>query len=1124
MNAFFKLFRLYFSAVLFVFAIAVYGQFAPQKIKNGLFIENKGQWESQVLYRSEIPSGQLYIEQERFLFNFWDAANGKDFHSHGSDRHSTDPDGINKNIAPVKAHSYEVRFLGATAIRSKQGINPTTYSHNYFKGTDKNKWADNVKGYQSILLNEIYPNTSLVCFGQETGFKYEFHLQPGADASLIQLQYNGVDTVYLKNGELIISTSINTFHEEKPFSYQEIDGKRIPVECNFRLKNSVLSFVFPKGYNKAYPLVIDPQLIFSTYSGSTSDNWGNSATYDDDGNTYMIGICFGSGYPVTTGAYQIHYNGSWDTLYYSNGTPLYKIDPDIAIMKFDPTGVLLYATYLGGTETEIPSSTIVNSQKQLVVLGVTSSNGNTTLNGNPGIAFPTTSGAYNTNFNGGTFAYPFGALDAVFFDWGSDLFVTILSENGNSIVASTFIGGSSNDGISYINDPLSSNYGDQFRAEILCDSTDNIYVVTKTFSTDIINSSVPGYDKSFNGYMDGYVCKLNAGLTTMIWDSYIGGSGDDASYSIQIASDQSIYIAGGTTSSDIPGTSTGIKTSNVGGNTDGYIVHLSSDGTSLLNATYIGTTSYDQAFLIQLDNTGNVYTFGQTLGNYPMTPGVYGQPSTGQFIQKLDSKLTTSLMSTTFGNTQNAVSIVPTAFLVNDCGNLMLSGWGGTVNSNYINQYCACTYSSYLGGNTNNLPLTPDALQSVTDGSDFYIMVLNKNATSLVYSTYFGGYGEVDHVDGGTSRFDKKGIIYQSVCASCDFNANTSVFPTTPNAYARVKGAQNCNNAVFKLDLSNLIAGLLADTTKGCPPAPINLTNTSIGGKTFFWIFGDGDTSDQFGPIKHTYQKPGTYTVKLIATDLTTCTRSDTAEKTITVHALPELGAVKKDTAICVGDSISFMTICNPSFNYLWSPNTFVRSPTECNTTFNPGAESTYILAITDTNYCVSKDTFTIHMTSLQKGIISDNLSPCHGKPNIRFSNTSTGPLTYLWTFGDGSSSTDASPVHEFSKDGSYPIVVNIFNEYCSETETDIINVAAVDIPNLFTPNGDTYNDCFQITGLYNNWHVEIYNRWSKCVFKSDDYQNDFCGEDLSSSVYYYLVCPPYGDCCKGWVQIMQDK
>jgi len=1104
--------------VVFFQTISAFGQFAPEKIKGGLFIENKGQWDANVLYRSEIPSGQLYIEKNRFLFNFYDAE-AMAFYHHGSKGTTlgTSEERV-ASTAPkptfIKAHSYEVSFIGCSPISSASGTGPASYSHNYFKGKDKSKWASNAGVYSGTVLNNIYPNTSLVCLGQETGFKYEFHLAAGANPALIKLRYEGVDSVYLKNGELFVETSVTDFYEQMPVAYQEINGANVAVPCEFRLDNNLLTFAFPKGYNKRYPLIIDPQLIFSTYSGSTADNWGNSATYDDDGNTYMVGIAFDQGYPVTTGAYQIQYNGFQESVDLGGGQFYPKFDPDIAIMKFDPVGKLLYATYLGGTETEVPSSCIVNSKKELTILGFTSSDGGLASNGLPGLPFPTTAGAYDVTFNGGAPVAPMSIYDGIFFDKGSDLFLATLSEFGNTLNHSTLLGGSANDGITYIGANLTQNYGDQFRGEIYCDELDQFYVVTKTFSSDIINTSVPGYDQTFNGQTDAYVCKFSADLTTMIWNTYIGGSRDDAGYSIRVASDKSVYIAGGTTSNNFPGTTGLIQT--YSGNIDGFITHISSDGTTLLHGTYIGTPAYDQCFFIQLDAAENIYVLGQTTGDYLMSPGVYGQPSAGQFIQKIDPTLSTALLSTTLGNVANTISIVPTAFLVNSCDNILISGWGGNVN-----QYLG----AYIGGNTFNLPTTANAAYKVTDGSDFYLMVLEKEFKSLLYATYYGGYGEDDHVDGGTSRFDKKGIAYQSVCASCNTTGiSTSLFPTTPGAFATKKGSDNCNNACFKFDLSNLRADFTTNLLTTCDSSAIvTLTNTSTGGSAFQWDLGDGTTSTDFGPIHHVYNKPGKYIIKLIATDLTTCIGRDTAVKTITIYPRPLIDIASNNVIICLGDTISSLVTCNPTYQYSWSPNVRLSNPAICNPSFYPLADQKYFVSVTDTNGCVAIDSILINVTQLTKGISWENMTHCDGKPTIKFSNPSTGPLNYLWTFGDGHSSTEASPVHQYSKGDTYFIVVDIHNDYCALQDKITIKLEDIIIPNLFTPNGDTKNDCFEIQGLYENWNVEIYNAWSKRIFKSDSYKNDFCGDNVSSSVYYYLVCAPYGDCCKSWVQIIKD-
>ena len=136
----------------------------------------------------------------------------------------------------------------------------------------------------------------------------------------------------------------------------------------------------------------------------------------------------------------------------------------------------------------------------------------------------------------------------------------------------------------------------------------------------------------------------------------------------------------------------------------------------------------------------SIYTCGQTEGNYPVTPGAYANPGSGQFIQKTNAGFTTSTYSTVFGTGDTIPNISPTAFLVDTCLNVYVSGWGR----------CLDFGGSYTPGNTFGMPVTSNALQSTTDGCDFYFIVLNSDATRLVYGTYFGGPFSQEHVDGGT--------------------------------------------------------------------------------------------------------------------------------------------------------------------------------------------------------------------------------------------------------------------------------------------------------------------------------------------------------------------------------------
>lgn len=206
--------------------------------------------------------------------------------------------------------------------------------------------------------------------------------------------------------------------------------------------------------------------------------------------------------------------------------------------------------------------------------------------------------------------------------------------------------------------------------------------------------------------------------------------------------------------------------------------------------TYWGSIDYEQIYFIDLDINNKVYFTGQTEGKFKRTAGCYGKDNTTQFIGRLSNDLSKEEFITTFGNRTNSVpELCPSAFMVDNCYNIYFSGWGSVIGIGN-------------NGTTNGLPITADAHQKTTDNHDFYLIVLGKDAKSLKYASYFGGNKSRDHVDGGTSRFDNRGIIYQSVCASCPNSPpGLNDFPTSPaNVVFKNNVSIRCSNASFKLD------------------------------------------------------------------------------------------------------------------------------------------------------------------------------------------------------------------------------------------------------------------------------------------------------------------------------------
>ncbi|MDX1905805.1 MAG: PKD domain-containing protein [Bacteroidia bacterium] len=920
------------------------------------FIRNNGQWADPIQYLVRMRGGDLYFESNRLVWHGYTVP----------DRHAEHDKHFGPGEDLIRGHIYTLSFVGASPRPVMKATHAASEYHNYYHGQDPSRWASHVPLYGLLTYENMYPGIDLRYYGVAEGVKYDWIVAPGADPAQIKLELDGVDQLSLDKGSLLIQTSVREIRELPPVVYQLIGGQRVEVPCRFRLTGHTVTYDFPKGYDRNHTLIIDPTLVFSTYSGSQANNWGFTATYDSSGNAYAGGIQYGFtpglNYPVTTGAYQTVFQGGLT---------------DVTISKFSPDGTaLLFSTYLGGVNDDQPHSMIVDAQQDLIIFGRTNSGD-----------FPVTNGAYDVSLNG-----------------QFDIFVSKLAPDGTAMVASTFVGGSQNDGVNGTVD-LSTfsnteyNYGDDARGEVMLDAAGNILVAacTRSFNFPTVNAFQPG----IGGGQDGCIFRLSPGLNTLQFASYIGGSGEDAAYAVKVDSSGFIFVAGGTTSTGYPATG-GVYTSYRGGVADGFVLRILSSGNAVTHSTFVGTNQYDQVYLLELDKYNNVYVVGQTKGTYqvvnPIAGPVYSNPGSKQFITKFNNTLTQIVFSTIFGSSNsNTPNISPTALLVDRCENIYVTGWGGDVNQE---------------GNTNNMPVTPDAFDPTSqDGSDFYMIVLARDAQSIIYGSYIGGNGGAgDHVDGGTSRFDKNGVIYHAVCAGCWANSS---FPSTPGVWSPTNGSTGCNLALFKMafDLAGVEAAFEPldqnnqpiATTEGCAPFLVNFDNNSfLGGNPgvvqYFWDFDDNGASATTFQPSYTYQNPGVYEVMLIITDSTSCNIADTTYRTIVVNAPPEIDA-GPDITTCQGDTVQLAVTAPPGSTFLWTPpNTFITATTISNPqVVVPAGLSTYFVTVVDANLCEARDTVSVFAnTTFPIAARSDTVICLGGSVSLGVN--APGAVSYQWT------------------------------------------------------------------------------------------------------------------------------
>ncbi|MEP7374874.1 MAG: PKD domain-containing protein [Chitinophagaceae bacterium] len=1041
-----------------------------QDYNNIEFIENKGQWDSHVKFKGEVNAGAVFVRSGGFTIL---QHNQQDYAALQTMTHSLshNPAGIaaraNDKVV-LRSHAFNIDFVGASPTMQVVPDKVIPAYNNYFLGNDRSKWASECRIYQAITLKDVYENVDVRYYTYNGMLKYDIIARPGADISKIALKYDGINKLQVKNKELVLSTSLGELRESYPYTYQSSVKEKVEVNCKYIVRDNIVRFQV-KDYDPTATLVIDPTLIFCSFAGSSADNWGYTATYGPDGSFYGGGVVYeGSTWPVSTGAFQTTFQGG------NNLGGLRKCD--IGIIKLSPNGgTKVYATYVGGGGNEQPHSLIVDPQGNLIIAG----------RSNSGDSYP-------------------GGLAPIGSGGGWDIVVTKLNATGTGIIGSKRIGGSGDDGVN-INATrsgtisLQQNYGDDGRSEVILDGGGNIYVASSTQSPGSdpatkFPTSAGAFQPNFGGGpQDAVVLKFNPNLSALLFSSYLGGNGADAAYVLSIAPSGDIYVAGGTQSNDnngnqtntFPGNHAGTVGPALKGGIDGFVAQISNNGTNIIRSAFIGTAGIDQVYGIQFDRNGFPYIMGQTSGAWPIVNAAYSNPGSKQFICKLQPDLSAFVYSTVFGNGSARPNISPTAFLVDRCENVYVSGWGSGVNEE--------PGTAYPNAGTLGLPITPDALPNTPDGRDFYFFVLKRDAAGQLYGSYFGqNGGYTDHVDGGTSRFDQNGVIYQAVCANCGGGA---IFPTTPGAWATAKPrSANCNLGMIKISfnlagvgshVSSAIGGVPSDTA-GCFPLNVVFTDQVRNATYYIWNFGDGTPSTPLLPAgtgytqPHTFNTVGNYRVMLIAIDSASCNIRDTSYINIKVGDLKaNLRLSFAKTGACTALDYQFNNLSTTlpirpftNSSFIWdfgdgSPQVVAGLNSVVHTFPAVGSYNVQLI-LNDTAYCNNPEILdTVVSVAANVDAKFETPTAVCAPYTAVFTNTSVGGQTFQWDFGDPASganntSTLANPTHFYAVPGVYTIrMVASDPNTCNKTDNTSLTITVTDRPTAnfsYTPTTPVEN------------------------------------------------------------------
>jgi hypothetical protein len=528
------------------------------------FIENRGQADPRIDYYAQSRRACLYFNSEGVTVTILHRAS------------SLRPAAYERE-SDSERWAIKIDFVGARADARPEGRNPSSAEISYFKGA-RSEWKTALPAYNEIVYKNLWPGIDLIYSGEQGRLKYTFILSPGADPDQIKLRYRGADSLRLdSNGEMVVTTPFGDIRDQKPYSYQRVDGAQKEVTTVYDLKAENNEYGFRVGsYDRTRPLVIDPAvLVYCGYLGGAGFDEGFDIAVDSAGNAYVMGdtVSTETSFPVAVGP---------DTSF--NG------DTDVFVAKINPSGTaLIYCGYIGGARGDFGGGLALDSAGNVYITGETLSDQTT---------FPVTLGP-DLSFNG-------NVIDR-------DAFVAKVNAAGTALLYCGYIGGVSED----------------FGNGIAVDSAGNAYVTGTTLSSQTTFPVTVGPDLTINGFVvdrDAFVAKVNAAGTALLYCGYIGGNLPDRGDAIAVDSAGNAYVTGNTESTQATFPATVGPDLSFNGGSDAFIAKVNAAGAGLVYCGYIGGAGEDMDFngSVAVDSAGNAYITGDTESTQATFPVAVG--------------------------------------------------------------------------------------------------------------------------------------------------------------------------------------------------------------------------------------------------------------------------------------------------------------------------------------------------------------------------------------------------------------------------------------------------------------------------------------------------------------------
>jgi len=703
---------------------------SKQKVEASIplqFEENRGQTDPNVQFISRGAGYTLFLTANEAVFVLTHqkpATTGLVQRSPYSQRAAERPSTLSSVL--------RMKLSGSNAVPQAKGATRLPGTVNYFIGRDATQWRTGIPTYSDVLYSGVYPGIDLHYYGNHHQLEYDFVLNPGADPRNIALNFDGAKALAIDNsGNLAMDSDAGKVTLLKPSIYQMVGGQKKPVRGGYVLRPNHSVGMELGAYDPTRSLVVDPVLVYSSYLGGSGWDGAVSLTLDASGNGYIGGFTISPDFPATGTAISGAPNGTCVGF----------------IAKLNPTLTsVLYSSYVGGT-TGVSNclwgdginGIAVDSLGQAYTTGYASSND-----------FPITASAFQPSRGSGASA---------------NAFLAKLAADGQSLLYSTYLGGSGGDDDGYA---------------LLADDSGNAYVVGQATSADFPLTPATAFQTIPSGVYplgNGFLTQIDttkSGANSLVFSTVLGGTtGDDAITGIAMDSSQNVYLTGWTSSSDFPVTPTTAFQSSSGA--QGYCgfvtqLDLTKVGSNMLSySTYLCGTNSDWGWGVAIDSNANVHITGEAFSaDFPSTLGQSNSQNGKGFAALFNPRLAGSaslVYSRLLGGDNSSFGDWPYRIAVDANGN------------------------AYIVGQTSstNFPVTSDAIQSsllsATTG-DGFLSVLSPDGSEVLYATYLGGSGTAAVGILGDLVFDvaldsSSNIYMVGETFSSDFPTTTTALQTT---------------------------------------------------------------------------------------------------------------------------------------------------------------------------------------------------------------------------------------------------------------------------------------------------------------------------------------------------------